>query len=266
VERRASSRLYRTVKHHRTIVLCCSMLATLLAWSPDAQAMCGLLVLDDEPQRVVFGEYALWGPCTPEVCGDHPLGYAGACVIEQDGTRTFHAFVGCDDETIAADQIFVYTRGGDDRVGVLLDEHGELLDCDVGAIYPWSDDFAFGIAAWMGEGSDTFVGSPGADWAVSSEFSGQVPVADGSFDLICGGDGNDSLNGDRDDDWTTGREEILDGGAGNDYCDGDPNSTFNGGNVSDVVVRCDNAGDKDATTWAGADGLCAAQSNPLEWF
>src|SRR5262245_30977273 len=123
-KRRASCRLYLDVKHSRALLLATSIVATVFAWSPDAHAVCGVLTTDNTPQRIVFGEYALWGPCTPEVCGDHPLGYLGACVIAEDGTKTFHGFPNCDEDAIATDQIFVHTQGGDDRVGVLLEEHG----------------------------------------------------------------------------------------------------------------------------------------------
>lgn len=109
--------------------------------------------------------------------------------------------------------------------------------CDGVAIAPWSREFDFSMRVDMGEGADTYHGGPARD-RVASNFAEfvltwvgfpqgfqaefQAP-ADHSLDMLCGGDGNDQLYGDLDNDYLAGEEELLDGQRGNDTCDGDPN-------------------------------------------
>lgn len=157
------------------------------------------------------------------------------------------------------------------------------MECGPEAIAPWNPNFEFGVTAVLGEGADVFHGTPNDDSAESNftavvwkRFTPSgplvpVPTAPGdeSVDMLCGGDGDDELFGDADDNWTVG-EEWLDGGAGDDYCDGDPPNSLTGpagGTSSDLAKSTCEVSEHAATgawveTYPGFS--CADSSNPVE--
>ena len=93
---------------------------------------------------------------------------------------------------------------------------------------------------------------------------------DGSVDLLCGGDGDDELFGDGDDDYVNVGEEYLDGGPGDDFCDGDPPDGLvgpGGGSSSDLAtLSCEVV--EHAATGAWVDGWfsCEDSANPVDYL
>ncbi|HWB79466.1 MAG TPA: hypothetical protein VG755_31100 [Nannocystaceae bacterium] len=249
----------------------------------DAHAICDTLVLGNADQIVIVGEYTTLTCTNPNnlsTCTAHRTGNGAACIIEPDGSEWLEVFA-CDDEDVVGDQVEIRTGSGDDQLGVLLSAHtvgqpglvtiqggGLARHCgDVGvdleALAPFPATFKFGVAAYMGDGEDRFVGSPNSDWAVSSWYDNGSFKADGDLDIICGMNGNDYLHGDLDDNGPAGSEEMISGGNGTDYCDGDPGFAFDGGDASDLYSSCETHYD------AGLSGLptelCTNNTNPLLW-
>ncbi len=250
-----------------TLPLC---LGALVVGAPSAHAAtCDSLSLDDYPQEVIIGQ---WGvvQSTPVVgAWIPPTGELGVCWRDVGGDWHLEQ-LDCDTSDGAGDVFKLYTRGGDDYVSVLRPEHtlglvgdeftpagaivgGTIhgLECEWGAIAPWSSSFDFGLEVRLGTGADEVHGSPNDDYLASNNaFAGWVrnnalggPAwlyieeadPDGAIDMLCGGPGNDELYGDLDDSWSAGAEEWLDGGAGFDICDGDPFDLDGLGSVSDVI-------------------------------
>lgn len=250
-----------------------------LVLAGDAHAFCDTLFLTNHDQDVIIGEWVVGEDCDdPEnvfSCSTvDRTGQAAACVI--DGGVPELVIFDCSEDDIAAEQLELHTAGGNDRVSPMMSYHipysaqplfvGSLRcganDMLLGA---WPSDFQFGLAAYLGDGSDRFWGSPNKDWAVSSEWSwGATPFyADNSWDVLCGLGGDDYLGGDRDDNYLAGHEEILVGGDGADRCDGDPDSGYNGNDGNDLYFQCETH--SDAAYQSSIALYCLDDGNPLQW-
>ena len=276
-------------------VVLLSTIVTAVAPQLASAAFCGSLVLDNAPQEVIVGE---WGSIS-SVAGmafSPPSGDLGVCWRDVDGSWHLERFTGCDTSTPAADFFKIQSKGGDDYVATLYQEHTisigptnpddfviagayavevpfYAMRCDGAAIRPWSEGFDFGIWADLGTGADEFHGSPEDDRGASNfatlSYTYQWPTgwtvyesapADGAQDMLCGGPGDDELYGDRDDSWGAGLEELLGGGPGVDVCDGDP-FFFDGSDSSDVIAGCEGANDGwEYEYWFD----CEDTANPLD--
>ncbi len=241
---------------------------------------CDTLTLSDLSEDVILGEAGgyLCGQNVGCVFLPDSTPHLGACVTTPDGEETFY-MLDCTIDNVVGDKLSLSTRGGDDRVAVLKDAHTtgwlDLLPAggNTGAIFcgdhgdtlaPWHPEFEFGLSVSLGTGSDLFHGSDRADVVTTNAnifFNGVISSpADQSTDQVCGWGGNDTLSGDRDDDFRTA-EDLLDGGAGTDSCDGDP--WVNGDDWSDVSQSCETSGDAWATSGFFS---CAASDDPLhDW-
>ncbi len=266
---------------------------------------CGSLTLDADAQDVVLGEYGAINYTYGLGEWIAPSFTLGVCWRDVGGAWHVEKVDGCDSSTPAGDVFLLQTSDGDDYVAPLMEEqtydwisqdavyagkdnwgiNTYGLSCEGGfAVAPWHDGFSFGVHAVMGKGADEFHGTPNDDVAESyftsiewerspPPFGPRVPVyyapGDESLDMLCGGDGNDELFGDADDDWQSGFEELLDGGNGNDFCDGDPptgpfGAFTSGGSVSDVATSGCNTFERAANmdTWFS----CEDSSNPIEFL
>lgn len=219
---------------------------------------CGSLSVDDSGGVVVvLGEryFKVGGFLAPS-------GVAAACVLQSDGTQTFHEFAGCTAGTSGArDWLSVYTDEGDD---IIATSHpfDDVFECDWSGggdgrgayIGPWATttrnatNFFFGVAARGMGGSDEIYGSPNRDYLFSSRYYGFSIPDDGEVDLLCGYDGDDYLYGDAGD---SSDYECLDGGADADYCNGNGSGTDYGQNCETSVSL-------------GSAWLAYCQPNP--WF
>ena len=279
---------------HAAVVLCTGILVTATPQLASA-AFCGSLTLDDDAQEVIIGE---WGSVS-SVAGmpfSPPSYDLGVCWRDVDGSWHLERFTGCDTSTSGGDFFKIQSKGGDDYVATLYQEHTisigpanpddfviagayapevpfYAMRCDGAAIRPWAEGFDFGIWADLGTGADEFHGSPGDDRGASNyatlSYTYQWPTgwivyesapADDAEDMLCGGWGDDELYGDLDDDWTAGAEELIDGGPGVDVCDGDPFS-HDGSDSSDVMEGCE--GSEDAWLYSGWFD-CEDTANPLD--
>lgn len=250
-----------------------------LCFAADAHAICDYLALGGTDDHVLLGEWALPGDfCDvendPENCDLTLQGYLAACV--NNGTELEFIILDCGVGDLAVDQVELHAGDGNDRVAAYWATGdptapmvGDALRCgdDEMLIAPWPSYFEFGIAAYMGRGADFFLGSHNDDWVLSNDVDPTGYPADRAWDVLCGFLGADYLGGDRDDDYLRGREEVLVGGwfwdEPGDRCDGDPGSSYNGGDLSDLVADCPTT--SDAYYQDNAIDYCRSFGWPLEW-
>ena len=202
----------------------------------------------------------------------------------------------CTTNSVSTNYFELKTKGGNDRVAVLMRQHTArsapyAMSCSPSArdgapaIAPWNADFGFYIKAFLGTGSDVFHGSPNGDKVFTNEtvnqwgpgprgpiLLGVIAPADRSNppDIACGWDGNDELFGDLDDNYLAGEEDWLDGGPGTDLCSGDSVLVFpspDRGNRSDLWRDCETHYGARAPSAAGLGSrACTATDDPLhEW-
>ncbi|MGH1343043.1 MAG: hypothetical protein ACRBN8_15895 [Nannocystales bacterium] len=283
-------------------------------FSNTAQAeYCGSVSLPLEgAQEVIIGEFATVAthPLFPDAL--IPSGDVGVCWRDETHGWTLER-ANCDTTTPSADLLFLQTHAGDDTVTTLLVDqtydvgglewiagapsrqgtpHAMYCGSDEFALAPWNPDFAFGVEAVLGTGTDRFFGTPGDDIAYSNQlFTTEVRIpapwgplttvqtapGDNASDVLCGGYGADELYGDADD--SLSAEEVLDGGYGDDFCDGDPLNwgSTPGGSIFDVA-RHVSSGDYGCntierattpaiypSTWSMVHE-CWALDNPVDYF
>lgn len=251
------------------IALALSSASLVIASSPVEAAECGKLVLNDDAQNVVIGEAGtescLGGPTPRCIFMPYYRPKLGVCWQGPSGNWHLEVF-DCDTSSTSSDWFRLETRGGDDRVAVLRDEHTlgdrRLLDAGagVGAMYcnasklitgyvpgalaPWNPRFEFRIYAYLGEGADTFHGSDNDDVVFTNTISTVAwlsPADHSSTDLVCTYGGDDIIYGDGDDDFTHGFEDWFDGGTGSDLCIGDYG--IDGSEISDLWRNCETVRD-----------------------
>ncbi len=287
-----------------SVLLSIAAAGLCLASNTASAATCGSLTLDADAQDVVIGEYGAIN--YTHALGEWiaPSYTLGVCWRDAGGAWHVEQVAGCTSSTPAGDVFLLRTGAGDDYVAPLMEEqtydwispdavfagkddrgiNTYGLACEgSGAVAPWHDGFSFGVFAEMGAGADEFHGTPNDDIAESNfthielersppPFGPKIPVyyapGDQAQDMLCGGDGDDELLGDADDDWNAGFEELLDGGDGIDFCDGDPPTgpfgSVLGGTTSDVATSS-------CETIERADELngwfsCEDSSNPVEFL
>ena len=258
-----------------------------LATRPAGAAVCGSLVLTDAPEDVIIGEAGfkrcIGGPSPTCFFMPYLPAKLGVCHRTAGGVWQM-SVLGCTTSSTASDVFSLETRGGDDRVAVLREEHtfGDLTllpaGAGTGAMYcgsagdavaAWHPDFRFQIYAYLGTGADLFQGSDNTDvvWTNAPVFSGGTwtsPADNASFDMVCTYGGNDTIYGDRDDNFSAGFEDWIDAGAGTDYCDGDYG--VDGSDISDLYRNCETVADA-YPDLPGVNAIhCDASDDPLhEW-
>ena len=117
----------------------------------------------------------------------------GVC---DDGVLTILS--GCDSSTSASDDASIELRGGDDRIAPITSGY---VSCGSGyRVYPFKSSWDFGMVIEGGDGEDEIYGSPNDDILRSNYVfvSGWIISYpnDNDDDLLCGYDGNDTLDGD----------------------------------------------------------------------
>jgi hypothetical protein len=190
--------------------------AAVLGGAPRAHALtCDAVAGDDGDNTMIVGEVYQW---VPALGGWFPItgsGTVGVCWTDEHGAWNL-VITRCHGTTPAGDTLDISAGAGDDVVGV-HPPSGDFFSCGMPtrslAIGPWLPAWRLGVVTALGEGSDSFFGSPNADTTFSTDsFMGN----DASDDRMCGYAGNDRLFGDLKD----FDRECMSGGAGSDRCDG----------------------------------------------
>jgi hypothetical protein len=270
----------------RTLIALSIAITALLA-RPAGAAVCGSVVLTDASEDVIIGEAGTkrcFGGPTPG-CFFMPYFPAklGVCHRTAGGTWTM-SILGCTTSSTTTDWFALETRGGNDRVAVLREEHtfGDLTLLPAGAgtgakmcgntidaVAGWHPDFDFQVHAYLGTGTDLFQGSDNRDvvWTNAPVFSGGVwtsPADNASVDMVCTYAGDDTISGDRDDNFSAGFEDLIDAGTGVDFCDGDYG--VDGNDISDLHRGCETVSDAFPDLPAVNAIHCDASDDPLhEW-
>ena len=170
---------------------------------------CGELVLDDEAQEVIIGQY---GP----IQYIHPFGSIilpsyelGVCWRDKEGSWNLEHVSSCGTSSTKSltNMFSLSTMGGDDYVSVLSEEQSfekegdsnwirsRLLNnnritygmrCGLNvnrAIAPWDPNFDFGVSASLGAGADEFYGTPNND-RVASNYVVRAEFRPGPFSPV----------------------------------------------------------------------------------
>jgi hypothetical protein len=272
----------------RKLIATAVVSAALLASHRSAgAAICASLTLTDASEDVIIGEagykQCFGGPSPGCFFMPYSPAKLGVCRKAAGGTWQM-SILGCTSSSTASDAFFLQTRGGDDRVAVLRDEHTlgylDLLPAGGGtgamycggagdAVAPWNPNFDFQILAYLGTGADLYHGSDNTDvvWTNAPIYSGGVwtsPADAASFDMACTYKGDDTFYGDGDDNFAAGFEDWIDAGLGNDFCDGDYGT--DGSDVSDLQRSCEGPQDLYSDLPYVNAIQCDASDDPLhEW-
>lgn len=184
-----------------------------------ANALCDTVDLNDDHNVAIVGEILQW---SSGIGAYIPVGSGTLGVCWQDGTSGTWVLETTSCSAYSTwDRLRINARGGNDTV-IAHPAGASTFYCEsasyVIAPADWVNVFNVGLDTYLGEGSDTFHGSPRSDVCRSNDFA---MTDDGEGDTLCGYGDSDGLYGD--DDSVTGwaNNECLNGGAGSsDVCNG----------------------------------------------
>ncbi len=190
-------------------------LAALGAATPAQAIECGSMTGTEGDDTLIIGEVYEWNAAIGAWWPVNPaFGVLGACLFSEVDTSLIST--SCTGVNTSADYANIEMLGGDDAVTVQMSGIQACPESPY-AIGPWWSggwNNKFFLYGSLGEGADSFYGSPNRDIIVSNSMSF---TDDGEDDLLCGFSGDDALYGDTDD---TSDRECLDGGSGEDFCHG----------------------------------------------
>lgn len=222
--------------------LCTGM---LVVWAPEARAeWCQGWQFGFEGVDVVLGEEQVGGVGTGQLAMCYrPAG---------GGPETYVVVHECSTATPEGNQFFIWGTEGNDTAGPLA----KPILCDGTWMLPWNASFKFGLAAFMGSGSDTVYGTPNADTLFSYyQYAYPPMVLDASNDRLCGYGGDDVLMGDGDE--SAEASECLNGGPGTDTCNGgDDGSAF------DTAYACEDTSHAVTST----EATCSCGTEPPSFW